>query len=849
MTRQVLVAIVLSLIAARAGAQSAALRGIVVDESGGALPGAVVVLTSGDDSNPRETTTDATGQFVVANARLGAARLQVELAGFQAANVKLAIESVEPPPLTITLKVGFDEEVTVSAEAGGSVLAPAKNANAIEFDPEALRRLPSDAQDLQALVDSFTTGGPVGGVSVIVDGVATDASGVPASAIHRLLINRNPYSAEFKSPGKSRVEVETERGSRRFYHGSGAIFFRDSALQARNAFATTTPDLTRALNEATLGGPLFQRAWSFFLSGQLLIDDGSAVINARTLAGAVIQNAATPERRDTLFSRVDFRPNKTDAITIRYDLFDDVERGHGVGGLRLSEQARTTTERRHRAQANDHRILANGVVNDLRLEAISGGRTDGAPAAAPSVVVEGAFVGGPSQVFTVDDYASLQGEDIATLSVAGRQLRIGARFKTRWTDVTDASDFAGRYQFQSLTDFARGAPFLFVRRRGASAASLATTDVDLFTEATFRPTDAVGVTAGLRYEWPSDIGDWNNLAPRTTVAYAPADRRTVYRVGAGLFYQSVPQDAIARTRLFGVGGLRETAIQNPSFPSPPAIDAAAPAATWILAPDLRLPQTMQASGAVERALWRRTSLTAEYQLLRTFNALRARDINAPVATNGVRPDRSHLNVFEIGSTGESRTNALSLTFRGRLVGFRGTIQYTLSKTIDDGSGAFDLPADSVTPTRELARADFDRRHTLSAAGSYGWRRDRVRLSGVLSIASGAPFDIVTGADTNHDLVVNDRPAGIARNAGDGPGQAQLDLRFTTVFRAPRPSSADPESAKREQTDNLELNLDLFNAFNRVNATTFVGVVTSPLFGRANAARIPRTAQVSLRYRF
>jgi hypothetical protein len=37
--------------------------------------------------------------------------------------------------------------------------------------------------------------------------------------------------------------------------------------------------------------------------------------------------------------------------------------------------------------------------------------------------------------------------------------------------------------------------------------------------------------------------------------------------------------------------------------------------------------------------------------------------------------------------------------------------------------------------------------------------------------------------------------------------------------------------------------------NHDNATTFVGVVTSPLFGQANAARTPRTAQISLRYRF
>jgi hypothetical protein len=40
-----------------------------------------------------------------------------------------------------------------------------------------------------------------------------------------------------------------------------------------------------------------------------------------------------------------------------------------------------------------------------------------------------------------------------------------------------------------------------------------------------------------------------------------------------------------------------------------------------------------------------------------------------------------------------------------------------------------------------------------------------------------------------------------------------------VRRASRPSSADPESRKRENTDNLELAVDLFNALDRVNATS------------------------------
>src|SRR5207248_977874 len=234
-----------------ARAQAVTMQGIVVDDSGGALPGAMVVLASAPGGAPREATTGPTGTFMFPNVLPGAATIHVELAGFLPADMRVTVGDAREP-LTIRLKIGFDEEVTVSAEASGSVLAPTKNADAFELDPE-----------------------------------------------------------------KARVEVETERGSRRFYHGSGAVFFHDSALQATNAFAASKPDLTRALNEGTLGGPLLAKAWSFFFSAQHLIDDDSAIVNARTPAGPVSQNVATPERRSTVLGRVDFRRNKTDAVTLR----------------------------------------------------------------------------------------------------------------------------------------------------------------------------------------------------------------------------------------------------------------------------------------------------------------------------------------------------------------------------------------------------------------------------------------------------------------------------------------------------------------------------------------------------
>lgn len=177
-----------------------------------------------------------------------------------------------------------------------------------------------------------------------------------------------------------------------------------------------------------------------------------------------------------------------------------------------------------------------------------------------------------------------------------------------------------------------------VRRNGDSSVSFANVDGDAFVETSFRPATSVGVIAGIRYEWQTRVADWNNLAPRISAAFASAGRKTVFRAGVGLFYQSLPENAVARALLFGDSGLREMAIADPSFPTPAprAASANAPAASWHLAPGLQLPATVQTSVSAERALWRKAS-TAEYLLLRKSDAVRARDVNAPLPQSRLRP--------------------------------------------------------------------------------------------------------------------------------------------------------------------------------------------------------------------
>jgi hypothetical protein len=117
----------------------------------------------------------------------------------------------------------------------------------------------------------------------------------------------------------------------------------------------------------------------------------------------------------------------------------------------------------------------------------------------------------------------------------------------------------------------------------------------------------------------------------------------------------------------------------------------------------------------------------------------------------------------------------------------------------------------------------------------------------LTLASGKPFDISTGLDDNLDTVANDRPPGITRNTGRGTGLAQLDLRLSKLFSAPRLFKDFNQNKKESAT--LGFSIDAFNALNHTNPTDFIGAQSSPFFGRANSALPGRTIQLSLKYKF
>jgi Carboxypeptidase regulatory-like domain/TonB-dependent Receptor Plug Domain/TonB dependent receptor len=199
--------------------------------------------------------------------------------------------------------------------------------------------------------------------------------------------------------------------------------------------------------------------------------------------------------------------------------------------------------------------------------------------------------------------------------------------------------------------------------------------------------------------------------------------------------------------------------------------------------------------------------------------------SALAALSPLRPDPGKGEVEQLIPVGNSFYHGLTLELRNRFKqgknGFAFSFRavYTLSFLKDDGVVNTSDALVAGDFHGELARSLQDRRHRFAFSGTLDLPKSvgRLRISPILRLASGAPFNIsIGGADRNLDDIANDRPifngdtrllrsrnpgdpidasilnqfalptigqtGNLARNSGLGPSQFLFDLNVTREFK-------------------------------------------------------------------
>jgi len=830
------------------------LTGTVVDPSGAAIGNASVVLhKNGGDSVTQ--TTDATGTFRFEKLPSGTYEIEFRADGFRSAKLQFATTNRRISPWRIVMQIQAQtESVTVASgenvplintDAGG-------NQNTNSVDRNALDRIPVFDQDYITTVSRFLDDNAIGtnGVSLVVNGIEANGPGVTPSAIQEVKINNNPYSARFSRPGRARLEIVTKSGSPQ-YHGSLNFLFRDSVFDASNAFAFVKPPERRQYYEGSVTGPIgHSKRTSFLLSldedlnDQQAIVDSSALQTAELLGVAPIPQAVSnPTHHFFGSGRVFHDLANGDQFWIGYSYERRSSENQNVGGTVLASAATDTLFFEHEVNVSHLHHFSPRWLNQLRF--LFGHYDNSAQSVNPyaQISVSGLFTAGGAQAdFRRTEY-HFDGTDFATYANGKHQLSFGV-------DVPDISrrgldDFtnrAGTYTFASAADFSLGAPATYVVQTGQGHVAFLEKVLCAFVEDNLRLKPSLSVYVGMRYYWQNYFhDDPNNFAPRVSFAYAPTDKsKTVIRGGAGIFYDRTGPSPIGDLLHFNGINLLRFILNAPSYPVQPGDLAGVPTSVVVLDPHTRIPYALQYSIGVERQLTAKTTLSFVFVGNRGMKVFRSIDANAPLDGSLVRPNPTLGQVRELQSGGYLKGNSLEVTFRGKLNRyFSGQAQYTLSRTDNNTSGMAFFPANSDAAAADWGRSDNDRLHKFDLLAST--RAVKYFTLGVgLSLYAGKPVDVTTGGDDNHDGILNDRPAGIARNTMDGPGTIDLDLNLSHDF---------PFSKAKKEAKVLIVSLNSFNVLNHPNYVTYIGTVRSPLFGQPVAAQPPRRMQLDVQFKF
>jgi len=670
-------------------AETASVRGRVLDPSGAMVPRATVTLKDSAGATTTATTGND-GWFSVDAIAPGEYKVVASAPNLEQAQ-PLQI-SLKPGRQVIRLQMritAVKQQTTVQDTGQGGVSTEAaSNASALVLrgkDLEALGDSPEDlSTDLQALAGP--SAGPGGG-SVFIDGFS--GGQLPAKdAIREIRVNQNPFSPEYDKLGYGRIEILTKPGTDK-YHGTGYYNFGDSIWNSRNPYAAEKAPFLLKEYGASLEGPLGKRA-SFFLTVDRAAIDNGAIINGTTLDQATLaiinpytQVFTIPQRRIRLSPRVDFQLTPADTFSVRYSFSRADIRHSGVGGFNLASTGIHNSGTDQTAQLVNTVVLNPSTLNETRFQFYRAQINSTSEDSSPQLDVLNSFIGGGAQVrVSRNTLTTYEFQNYTTQSHRAHTIRYGVRMRAGVLDNISPINFGGTFTFggriapaldtegNPLVN-AGGSPVLvntdsievyrrtlLFQRRGLTPAqvrafgggasqftisagnlslSVHQEDIGAFIGDDWRVAPSLEVNIGLRYEWQTNLHDFRDVAPRLGFAWAfgGTNPKTVIRAGFGLFYQRFElMDVLAAERYDGIVQ-RQYVVNNPDFfPTIPDIASLASSrsqqTTEQLSSGLRAPYLINSAIAIERRLPGHTTAALTYVRSHGVHQFFTNDINAPL---------------------------------------------------------------------------------------------------------------------------------------------------------------------------------------------------------------------------
>ena len=263
--------------------------GSVQDSSGGAVPNATVTVVNQQTNLSRSATSNADGNYVLADLPIGFYDLSATASGFKKfVLTKVELTVGQQVAINVKMDLGsLSESITVQADAAqvetssGAVSSLITGTQATQLQLNG-RNFPQLLQILPGVSTNYTSGFSLfGGYGVnnsgqSINGSRTDTFSwnldgadnkdnggggnnfinINPDAIAEFRVLSSNYSAEYGNSAGAVINIAVRSGTTQF-HGLAYEYFRNNDIQARAFNAPTIPELRYNNFGWNLGGPIY----------------------------------------------------------------------------------------------------------------------------------------------------------------------------------------------------------------------------------------------------------------------------------------------------------------------------------------------------------------------------------------------------------------------------------------------------------------------------------------------------------------------------------------------------------------------------------------------------------------
>jgi len=537
-----------------------------------------------------------------------------------------------------------------------------------------------------------------------------------------------------------------------------------------------------------------------------------------------------PQLRQDITPRVDFALGASNVLTVRYQYEGGNRQNGGIGATTLPTAASNTSNNEHTIQISDTQTINARMVNETRFEYQRGTASSTPLSNAPTLSVQGAFTGGGSGGQTSNSVNThIEIQNYTSLAMAKNFVRFGGRLRTTSESLTSTAGSNGGFTYTYLLDpctdpgldgqnghparpsgcapgvtkicdpanttasatyfssYQCGMPSQFrLTTINKGTVQARSTDIGLYLEDDWKVRPNLTFSYGLRFEAQNGINSSHDFAPRLSVAYGipragGKQAQTVVRGGFGIFYDRFGLGDFLTVQQLNASGPAQTQVTvlNPGLACQPTgtrpfncgTGAAAKAAVYSLASNLRSAYTMQGALGLDQQLGRIGTVSLNYVASRGNHEFLTRLTPTATAYNYQLQSGGVFNQQQLFVNANVRTKAVTL------FGF-----YSLGFANSNTSGSGFIPT-STNSRVDYGRASFNTRSMAVVGGNY-MAPFRISASPFVMMRSGSPYNITTGTDVNGDTAFNDRPAFASATSAD--------CRTASTFTTPAPGSSYTE---------------------------------------------------------